>query len=274
MYMAPEQAKGETELDHLTDQWALACITYEMLAGRPPYLGDDTSALLYQVVHQAPPRLANFVKDLPPEVERVVQRALAKNPGERFPDVTAFARALEAAATGRPLPIEHGREATVNVPGVSLTPVEVAPTLAGNAANFALRPENRAAKSKLAAVAVWILAVGAIGFGVFVVVAPSPRRPPLPATPVAGPAPGEAPPAPTADPTAAAPAGEQAAPAQPDTAEPAAADDTDNAPGDTGKKHGVRRRPARRVAAAKHAAPAADSATPTTPVKRKLINQL
>ena len=61
MYMAPEQAKGESELDHLTDQWALACITYEMLAGRPPFQG-DTAALLYQVVHQEPPRLSNFVE--------------------------------------------------------------------------------------------------------------------------------------------------------------------------------------------------------------------
>src|SRR6188508_2174663 len=106
MYMAPEQAKGDAELDHLTDQWALACITYEMLAGRPPFLGDDTAAVLYQVVHEAPGRLSNFVKDLPLEVERVIQRALAKEPSERFPNVTTFARAFEAAATGRPLPLD------------------------------------------------------------------------------------------------------------------------------------------------------------------------
>ena len=51
-----------------------------MLAGRPPFIGDDTAALLYQVVHEEPPRLSNFVKDLPSEVEQVVQRALPKEP--------------------------------------------------------------------------------------------------------------------------------------------------------------------------------------------------
>ena len=106
MYMAPEQAKGDIELDHLTDQWALACIAFEMLAGRPPFVGDDTAALLYQVVHEEPPRLSNFVKGLPVEVERTVQRALLKHPAERFPNVTAFARAFEAAATGQSLPAE------------------------------------------------------------------------------------------------------------------------------------------------------------------------
>ena len=77
-----------------------------MLAGRPPFIGDDTAALLYQVVHEEPPRLSNFVKSLPVEVERVVQRALTKDPAERFPNVTAFARAFEAAATGAALPAE------------------------------------------------------------------------------------------------------------------------------------------------------------------------
>src|SRR6187551_3789173 len=90
MYMAPEQAKGETELDHWTDQWALACITYEMLAGRPPFVGDDTAALLYQVVHENPPPLAQFNADLPSSVDGIIRRALTKDQNERFPHVTAF----------------------------------------------------------------------------------------------------------------------------------------------------------------------------------------
>ncbi len=107
MYMAPEQAKGDIELDHLTDQWALACITFEMLAGRPPFVGDDTAALLYQVVHEEPPRLSNFVKD--PAGRRSSGSSSVrsrKHPAERFPNVTAFARAFEAAATGQALPAE------------------------------------------------------------------------------------------------------------------------------------------------------------------------
>jgi serine/threonine-protein kinase len=100
MYMAPEQAKGEVELDHWTDQWALACITYEMLTGRPPFIGDDTAALLYMVVHEDPPPPSRVNSSLPGEIDHVIKRALAKDQAERFPHVTAFARALEAAAAG------------------------------------------------------------------------------------------------------------------------------------------------------------------------------
>src|SRR6185503_17243684 len=120
-----------------TDQWALACITYEMLAGRPPFIGDDTGALLYQVVHQDPPRLSNLVKDLPIEVERVIQRALAKEPSERFPNVTAFARAFEAAATGQALPPEPERDLGARSRAGGFRPVEVAPTIASGAEAYA-----------------------------------------------------------------------------------------------------------------------------------------
>ena len=106
MYMAPEQAKGAARADHWTDQWALACITYEMLTGRPPFIGDDTAALLYMVVHQDPPPPSQLNRDLPPEINDVIKRALTKDQAERFPHVTAFARALEAAAAGKVVSVE------------------------------------------------------------------------------------------------------------------------------------------------------------------------
>src|SRR6476620_11444732 len=122
MYMAPEQAKGEVELDHWTDQWALACITYEMLTGRPPFIGDDTAALLYMVVHEDPPPPSRVNTDLPPHVDGIIRRALHKDQAERFPHVTAFARALEAAASGMMISIEPGSGAT----GVRAVPAGVA----------------------------------------------------------------------------------------------------------------------------------------------------
>ncbi len=58
-YMAPEQAEGRIdEIDHRTDQWALACIAYELVGGRPPFVGENVASLLYQVIHQAPSPLA------------------------------------------------------------------------------------------------------------------------------------------------------------------------------------------------------------------------
>jgi len=283
MYMAPEQAKGETELDHLIDQWALACIAYEMLAGRPPYLGDDTAALLYQVVHQEPPRLSHFVKDLPAQVEQVIQHALSKNPGDRFPNVTAFARALEAAATGRPLPVE-ARDAGLNLPGVSLTPVESAPTMAGNlrqiAPPIAPPPPRRRSRG-----AVWGgVAFAAIAIAGGVVLArragrraepPPPAAAPVIAAPVVTPVePSPPPPVEKATADRAQDPKEEPAATEEDGADVTAKID-EKAPSKT-RKEGVRRRPARRAKVAKQAPPPPpiDTPAPTPPVKRKLINEL
>jgi hypothetical protein len=99
--MSPEQAAGRVdEIDGATDQWALACIAYELLAGRPPFVGDNIASLLYQVVHEAPSPLAAHALGLPAGVDAVLTRALAKKPSERFESVAAFSRAFESAASG------------------------------------------------------------------------------------------------------------------------------------------------------------------------------
>lgn len=100
-YMSPEQVSGSSdEVDHRTDQWALACIVWEMLAGRSPFSADDPNALFYQLRNLPPPPLAKHAPDLPSAVEPVLLRALSKRPGERYPSIRAFARALETAAVG------------------------------------------------------------------------------------------------------------------------------------------------------------------------------
>jgi serine/threonine protein kinase len=97
-YMAPEQIIGRRKVDQRADQWALACIAWEALTGRPPFAGKDVAAILYQVVHGDPPRLAEEAPDLPPDVEVVLRRALSKRAGDRFATMAAFARALAVAA--------------------------------------------------------------------------------------------------------------------------------------------------------------------------------
>jgi eukaryotic-like serine/threonine-protein kinase len=101
-YMAPEQATGMLdEIDHRTDQWALACIVWEMLSGRAPFASDDMSAVFYQVIHLEPRPLGQRAPDLPPAVEVVLRRALSKRMTDRFPSIRDFASALESAALGR-----------------------------------------------------------------------------------------------------------------------------------------------------------------------------
>jgi serine/threonine protein kinase len=103
-YMAPEQASGRlTAVDHRTDQWALACIAWEMLSGRPPFDDKEITALFYNVVHANPAPLTDRVPSLPPDVEAVLRRALAKRSADRFSSITSCSRALETAAAASPV---------------------------------------------------------------------------------------------------------------------------------------------------------------------------
>jgi serine/threonine-protein kinase len=103
VYMSPEQAAGIVdEIDHRVDQWALACIAWEMLLGRPPFVADDVTALLFQIVKMDPQPLAPRVPGLPPDVETELRRALNKRPADRFPTIRSFSRAFATAAFGQP----------------------------------------------------------------------------------------------------------------------------------------------------------------------------
>jgi TolB-like protein/Tfp pilus assembly protein PilF/predicted Ser/Thr protein kinase len=78
-YMSPEQARGE-DVDCRTDIWALGVVIYEMLAGELPFKGEHDQAVIYSILNAEPRPLTG----LPVELERVVNRALAKNPEERY----------------------------------------------------------------------------------------------------------------------------------------------------------------------------------------------
>jgi serine/threonine protein kinase len=102
-YMSPEQARGHIEeIDHRTDQWALAAITYEMLCGRTPFAGEDVASVLYQVTREEPRPLSSWVGGVPSDVEVVVGRGLAKRASHRYASITAFSQALEQAAASAP----------------------------------------------------------------------------------------------------------------------------------------------------------------------------
>ena len=92
-YMAPEQARGAITTP-ATDVYGVGVILYEMLAGHPPFEGSSAVELAFQHVHDSPPALP---VSTPPTLERIVERALAKDPGERYPDAAAMAAALAVA---------------------------------------------------------------------------------------------------------------------------------------------------------------------------------
>ena len=92
-YMSPEQAVGG-EVDHRADVYALGCVLYEALAGRPPFVGTSPVAILYQHVHARPAYLRGINTEVPRRLVRVVEQALAKRPEERFDTAKALAEAL------------------------------------------------------------------------------------------------------------------------------------------------------------------------------------
>ena len=95
-YMSPEQALGETTPDGRSDQYSLACVLYEMLAGEPPCTGPTPQAIIAKRLHEPVPSLRT-VREVPPALEATVTRALARTPADRFPSLAAFAEALSRA---------------------------------------------------------------------------------------------------------------------------------------------------------------------------------
>jgi eukaryotic-like serine/threonine-protein kinase len=104
-YMAPEQLHADTvAVDDRADQFALAAVAWELLAGRPAFWAEDERALLWKVSHEDPPALGPLVTFPAGGVEKVLHRALAKRRDERYPDIQELARALEQAVTALATP--------------------------------------------------------------------------------------------------------------------------------------------------------------------------
>lgn len=95
-YMAPEQLRGKP--CKASDQYSLAIVVYEWLCGETPFQGSSVS-IMNQHISATPPLLSKMVPTLSSDVDKVIQKALAKDPRERFRNVSAFARALETALT-------------------------------------------------------------------------------------------------------------------------------------------------------------------------------
>jgi serine/threonine-protein kinase len=84
-YMAPEQTRGET-VDARADVWSLGVVLYEMLSGRRPFVGGSGAAVVHAVLHETPEPLTHLRPEVPAELDQIISRMLAKDPGQRHAD--------------------------------------------------------------------------------------------------------------------------------------------------------------------------------------------
>ncbi len=97
-YMSPEQMTSMHDVDGRSDIWSLGAILFELLCGRPPFVGDTTPRVCALVLNSDPPMPGALRPDLPPELEGILLRCLEKEPDRRFFDVEALAAALSPYA--------------------------------------------------------------------------------------------------------------------------------------------------------------------------------
>lgn len=97
-YMSPEQATADDTIDGRTDQYSLACVLFEALNGAPPFTGSAAQVIMRHVV-ETPPALTALKPHTPLHIAAAVDRALAKEPGDRYPNIRQWTEALQAAST-------------------------------------------------------------------------------------------------------------------------------------------------------------------------------
>ncbi|MGB5874698.1 MAG: serine/threonine-protein kinase, partial [Bacteroidota bacterium] len=85
-YMAPEQIQGE-EVDARSDIFSFGVVFYEMLTGRMPFRGEHDAAMMYSILNEDPDSLTKHRSDVPADLERIIERALEKEPGDRYQHV-------------------------------------------------------------------------------------------------------------------------------------------------------------------------------------------
>jgi serine/threonine-protein kinase len=166
-YMSPEQASAEP-LDGRSDLFSLAAVLYLLLTGRPAFEADSVPATLTRVLFRDPPPASSLITGLPTSLDRVLAKALAKRPADRYPDAHAFALDLEAILAGRaPSAAAHSspqatlvsraaaaKEATPSPPAAAFPPI-APPTR-----RWPAWPAERRAVLGLAALAALAVAVG------------------------------------------------------------------------------------------------------------------
>ncbi len=101
-YLSPEQARGET-VDSRSDVYSTGCLLYELLTGRPPFVGDSPVSVAYQHVRELAQPPSTHDEDLTPALDAIVMKALAKNVGDRYASAAAMKADIDRHLAGKPV---------------------------------------------------------------------------------------------------------------------------------------------------------------------------
>ncbi len=135
-YLSPEQARGET-VDARSDIYSAGCLMYELLAGRPPFVGDSPVSVAYQHVREEPVPPSQLDPNITPGMDVVTLKSLAKNPSDRYQSATAMRADVSRLLAGL-APLAEGGSIADAPTQVAAAPVPVAPTRAMPAATRAM----------------------------------------------------------------------------------------------------------------------------------------
>jgi eukaryotic-like serine/threonine-protein kinase len=116
-YMSPEQARDASAIDDRADVYALGCILFELIAGRPPFVRAGAGEVMIAHVTEAPPLLASLVPDVDPHLAALVAQMLEKDPAARPQTMTEVQARLDAMSAGRPTPLMTAILPAVDVSG-------------------------------------------------------------------------------------------------------------------------------------------------------------
>jgi serine/threonine-protein kinase len=180
LYASPEQALGDP-VDGRSDLFALGAIAYALLTGQAAFAATNLAAIVLRVVGSDPPPPSSLAPDVPPEVDRVIARALAKDPAARYPDGAALARDVAELLATWPLSDVIDAAPPLDSWPPPAPNLDVPPPCAGDTLSMGARPSART--STRPAVLRWLGAVAALGVVGVLAAAPALRRPEPQASP-------------------------------------------------------------------------------------------
>ncbi|HET8559721.1 MAG TPA: Stk1 family PASTA domain-containing Ser/Thr kinase [Marmoricola sp.] len=153
-YLSPEQARGET-VDSRSDVYSTGCLLYELLTGRPPFVGDSPVAVAYQHVREQPVPPSQIEEDLDPEVDAIVMKALAKKVEDRYQSAAAMRADIDRYLAGKPVEAPTVVGAAIEEP----TSLLAATTATAAVDEGEEEPDNRKRRRVVALLALLLLAL-------------------------------------------------------------------------------------------------------------------